>query len=228
MPLRVAEPYDHPRLRALLADEIELLAPQLVGQAAANALEIAAASGLPALPATPLIAHWTRLRADGEHWSGALRGHLGDGLPFADDSFRIVLLRHAADAVQQPARLYAEAARVLEPEGLLLVLGFHPLSLWSPWLAWRRRNAPATLRWLAPPAIGRTLAQAGVEVFVRQRGGAVLPGVRLRPASAACGPCVLLLARKRRSSLRALRLDGRGRVVPVGASLASGVLRNAA
>ena len=228
MPLRIAEPYDHPRLRALLADEMDLLAPQLVGQAAANALEIAAAPELPALPATPLIAHWTRLRADGEGWRGALRGHLGDGLPFADDSFRVVLLRHAADAVQQSARLYAEAARVLEPEGLLLVLGFHPLSLWTPWLAWRRRHAPEDLRWLVPATAGRALARAGVEVFAYRRGGDILPGVRLPQAAALCGPCVLLLARKRRSSLRALRLDARGRVVPVGASLASGVLRNAA
>lgn len=228
MPLRIAEPHDHPRLRALLADEVDLLAPQLAGQAAANALEIAAACELPPLPTTPLIAHWTRLHADGERWRGALRGQLDDGLPFADDSFRIVLLRHAADGVQHSARLYAEAARVLEPEGLLLVLGFHPLSLWAPWLAWRRRHAPGALQMLTPPAIGRTLAQAGIEVFARQRGGAVLPGVSWRQASAVCGPCALLLARKRRSSLRALRLDGRGRVVPVGASLASGVLRNAA
>lgn len=228
MPPLIAEPYDHPRLRALLADEIGLLAPQLVGQAAANALEIVAAPSLPALPVTPLIAHWTRLCVDGEGWCGALRGHLGDGLPFADDSFRVVLLRHAADGVRQSARLYAEAARVLEPEGLLLVLGFHPLSLWSPWLAWRRRNAPEALQWLAPKTIDRALARAGVEVFARQRGGTVLPGMHLRQADAVCGPCALLLARKRRGSLRALRLDGRGRVAPVGASLASGVLRNAA
>ncbi len=228
MPLRIAEPYDHPRLRALLADEIDLLAPQLAGQAAANALEIVAGPALPALPDTPLIAHWTRLRADGEGWGGALRGHLDDGLPFADDSFRVVLLRHATDGVRQSARLYAEAARVLEPEGLLLVLGFHPLSLWAPWLAWRRRHAAGALQWLVPTSIDRTLARAGVEVFARQRGGAVLPGMHLRQAAAVCGPCALLLARKRRSSLRALRLDARGRVAPVGASLASGVLRNAA
>ncbi|MDE1899082.1 MAG: methyltransferase domain-containing protein [Xanthomonadaceae bacterium] len=228
MPLRIAEPYDHPSLRALLADELDLLAPQLAGQAAANALEIVARPALPALPMTPLIAHWTRLCADGEAWCGALRGHLDDGLPFADDSFRVVLLRHAADGVRQPARLYAEAARVLEPEGLMLVLGFHPCSLWTPWLTWRRRHAPEALQSLAPTAIDRILARAGVEVFARRRGGAVLPGMHLRQAAAVCGPCALLLARKRRSSLRALRLDGRGRVVPVGTSLASGVLRNAA
>jgi SAM-dependent methyltransferase len=68
-----------------------------------------------------------------------------DKLPFQSDSMDIVVLVHSLEFSGNPHRVLREAARVLAPEGHLLVLTFNLASLWGlahslPTL--QRRGAP--------------------------------------------------------------------------------------
>ena len=61
-------------------------------------------------------------------------------LPFKSDSMDLLLLVHALEASDDPRAVLREAARVLRPEGRLLVVGFNPWSLLavSGGAPWRR------------------------------------------------------------------------------------------
>ncbi len=54
-----------------------------------------------------------------------------DALPFGEASMDLVLLPHTLEASADPHAVLREAARVLVPEGRLLVFGFNPVSLWG-------------------------------------------------------------------------------------------------
>lgn len=54
-----------------------------------------------------------------------------DQLPFAEQSLDLVALPHVLDFVKDPHAVLREAARVLMPEGRLLITGFNPWSLWG-------------------------------------------------------------------------------------------------
>ena len=53
-------------------------------------------------------------------------------LPFDDESFDLVTLPHTLDKSNAPQQVLREAARVLCPEGRLVITAFNPTSLW--WL----------------------------------------------------------------------------------------------
>ena len=52
-------------------------------------------------------------------------------LPFAENSVDLVVLPHTLEASADPHATLREVARVLVPEGRLLVIGFNPTSLWG-------------------------------------------------------------------------------------------------
>lgn len=52
-------------------------------------------------------------------------------LPFPGDSMDLVLLHHSADFSAYPHQVVREASRVLRGGGLLLHIGFNPVSLWG-------------------------------------------------------------------------------------------------
>lgn len=54
-----------------------------------------------------------------------------DALPFGEASMDLVMLPHTLEASADPHAVLREAARVLVPEGRLLVFGFNPASLWG-------------------------------------------------------------------------------------------------
>lgn len=87
-------------------------------------------------------------------------------LPFAKDSIDLVFLHHALDGAPSPHALLREAARVLIPEGHLLIVGFNPWSLWG--LARLLRTPWVTLPWLrrpiSPHRLADWLALLGLEV----------------------------------------------------------------
>jgi len=58
-------------------------------------------------------------------------------LPFADDSLDLVVLPHTLELSPDPHATLREVARVLVPEGRLLILGLNPTSLWG----WRQARA---------------------------------------------------------------------------------------
>lgn len=71
-------------------------------------------------------------------------------LPFQSGCIDIVILVHSLEFSENPHGVLREAARVLAPEGHLLVLGFNPMSWWGlahilP--AFRRRGAPWDARY---------------------------------------------------------------------------------
>lgn len=218
MPETVAALYETPQLRALCADATAALAPELAGLAGPHALLLDAGIA-PALPPTPLLAVWTRLQVRAGALAGDLLGN-ADALPFADDSFRAVVLRLAAEAVGGPEALVDELARVLAPQGIALIAALHPLSLWQPWLALRAHRDGAALTLAGPARWRSALAARGVDVYAVRRYGAAWP----RPQSAhtqprwlhaAAGGGYMLVARKRRSAMIPLRL--RPRPAAVGA-----------
>ena len=53
-----------------------------------------------------------------------------EALPFPDQSLDLVLLPHTLELALDPHLALAEAARVLRPEGRLVVTGVNPVSLW--------------------------------------------------------------------------------------------------
>ncbi|WP_310737531.1 class I SAM-dependent methyltransferase [Inhella gelatinilytica] len=54
-----------------------------------------------------------------------------DALPFSNDSLDLLVLPHTLETAPDPHHRLAEAARVLRPEGRLLLLGLNPASLWG-------------------------------------------------------------------------------------------------
>jgi len=52
-------------------------------------------------------------------------------LPFDSDSLDLALLPHVLEFSEHPHQVLREAARVLRPEGNLIVSGFNPRSLWG-------------------------------------------------------------------------------------------------
>jgi SAM-dependent methyltransferase len=147
-------------------------------------------------------------------------------LPFADESFRLVVLQHAFELVSDPAGLRAEAVRVLEPGGIAMICGFAPYGAWRPWLLWLGRNATA-LQCVSAGGWRRALASAGVDTYVQRRVGPARLGVGLA-LPPLLRPSWLLLARKSGQAARlraqtiALRPHG------VRARLASGTQRASA
>ena len=54
-----------------------------------------------------------------------------DALPFGEASMDLVMLPHTLEASADPHATLREVARVLVPEGRLIVIGFNPTSLWG-------------------------------------------------------------------------------------------------
>lgn len=54
-----------------------------------------------------------------------------DFLPFAETSLDLLLLPHCLEFSERPHQTLREAARVMMPEGHLLISGFNPLSTWG-------------------------------------------------------------------------------------------------
>lgn len=62
--------------------------------------------------------------------AGDLRADFAQ-LPFATRSIDLILLPHTLDFTGHPHQVLREAARVLVPEGRLIVTGFNPFSFWG-------------------------------------------------------------------------------------------------
>lgn len=76
---------------------------------------------------------------------------LPEQLPLATGSMDVVVIQHLLDVAVNPHATLREAARVLIPEGHLVVLGFNPWSLWGLWRFCR-------LPWSATPWLKRDLS----------------------------------------------------------------------
>lgn len=54
-----------------------------------------------------------------------------EALPFEPESIDAVLMHHTLDQCENPYQAVREAAMVLKPGGLLVIIGFNPFSLWG-------------------------------------------------------------------------------------------------
>ncbi|MEE2979141.1 MAG: class I SAM-dependent methyltransferase, partial [Pseudomonadota bacterium] len=68
-----------------------------------------------------------------------------DELPFASQSIDLVALPHVLEFTDDPHEVLREVARVLMPEGRLVITGFNPLSLWGMRQGMRRLGTESFL-----------------------------------------------------------------------------------
>jgi SAM-dependent methyltransferase len=100
-------------------------------------------------------------------------------LPFADDSLDLVILPHSLESSPDPHATLREVARVLVPEGRVLILGLNPNSLWG-WRQmrdrWRHRlwhgrlYLPQTGEFIAPRRLRDWLSLLNFETEPMQCG----------------------------------------------------------
>ncbi|HEY2346555.1 MAG TPA: methyltransferase domain-containing protein [Xanthomonadaceae bacterium] len=107
--------------------------------------------------AAPNLHTRVRLRRADDGFDGDLRCS-ESAMPMMDDSFALIFLTCCFEGAHDAVGLAAECARLLEPEGTLLVLGLNPLS-------------PARLRWMfgglrawSPEATSALLSGLGLEI----------------------------------------------------------------
>lgn len=86
-------------------------------------------------------------------------------LPFDSDSIDLVLIPHVLEFSENPHQVLREVARVLRPEGSLIISGFNPRSLWGLHRTLGRRHGyPWQGRFITLPRMKDWLALLGMEV----------------------------------------------------------------
>jgi len=214
-------------LRRLLDDQMRVMAPDLQRCFGAHALLVGPAAD-DAPPARSMLNCWTRLQVDDGGYRGDLQAAWDEPLPFINDAFELVLLRHALEVVPAPSALLAEAVRVLAPGGVLMLTGVHPFSGWAPWLYWRARGTRPVLRF--PLQLMHSLQRDGLDIERTRRVGRLWPATT--PASAggsnALGGGYVLVARKRHRAATPLRIKPVPMRVPANGQLSPGTRRSSA
>jgi SAM-dependent methyltransferase len=179
-------------------------------------------------PSAPRIGHWVQLMLAGDHFTGEIQAHAAEPLPFADDAFDVVVLRHVLQSAPEPAALLQEVIRVLNPGGCLVLTGIHPLSAWAPWWSWQMRGR--TRHMSLPMQLAARLRGADIKVESLQRVGHVLPMTSLLSgdASGVLGGGYVLRGSKRRTIALPTRLRPSPVAAPINARLVPGAGRSVA
>lgn len=233
--------YQHAAVRRLLEQELAALAPILAGVYGTAGLFLRAHAATPAgLPAHLLGVMLDLALDDGRRLRGGL-SCLPDELPLASESCKLVVVQHLFERLHDPAACASELARVLAPEGVLLVLGFNSLSLWQPWLAGKAARAGMPFKARSAQRCAAMMGGQGIDILQARYLGALSPWSKTTPAhsgDAAGGfganalagfrGSWLLLARKRRSALTPLRLRRDARELARSPQLAPGAHRECA
>lgn len=93
-----------------------------------------------------------------------------DFLPFAEMSIDLLLLPHRLEFSERPHQTLREAARVMMPDGHLLISGFNQLSLWGASAGLKKRFSkqaayPWHGKWISLTRLKDWLALLGFEVL---------------------------------------------------------------
>lgn len=206
---------------ALLAEEERVISARLSDRFGYHLLQVGTLPGADFL-ADSRILHRVVIRLHGEDpqpkypWVRAEASRL----PVESDSVDVMVLPHVLEFEPQAPQALREAARVLVPEGHLIVSGFNPWSLFGLWRIARRHsgNAPWSGQFLAQSRlcdwfelVGLEMTQADLCFFrppLRSAQGLrrldALEGVGRSLWPALCGAFVLT-ARKRVIGATALR-----------------------
>lgn len=230
--------YATAQLQNLFAMELDALAPILAGIYGNFGLFLRADARAPARLPKHLLGNVFNVALDDATCaSGAIRC-APQTLPIASESINLVIAQHVLERVSDPAACVAEFSRVLAPEGVALIIGFNPLSLWRPWLAWHSHRDCTTLELASARQCRALLDRQAIQTLQTRFVGACVPALQSQPRSAEtartrvwmlgnfCGSW-LLLARKRRSTLTPLRMNRKRRDLR-GAQLTPGAWRECA
>jgi SAM-dependent methyltransferase len=222
MPQRAHDIYASAPMRGLLADETVAYLPDLRRCVGTRALLLsAAAQDRP--PNPPYLGQWVTLRLAEGRLQGDVCASASEPLPFVDQAFDLVLLRHALE----PAPLSLdEIIRVLAPGGFLVLTGVNPLSGWTPWWLWQTRGSASHA--ISPIHLAARLRRADLQVERVQRVGRLLPLATNGngEASGLFGGGYVLVARKKGPMSVPTRLRPKPVTTPVRAGLAPGARRN--
>ena len=214
-------------LRRLQGAQMRVLAPELQRCCGTHALLLGVVKDdLP--PALPMLGSWVRLYLDQGGYRGDLLAATDEPLPFSDDVFDLVLLRHALEVSSAASALLSQAIRVLAPGGVLALAGVHPLSGWMPWWYWQGKGR--SLRLQLPWQLQRALQREGLEIELAQRVGRSWPGLRSLDSKAVniFGGGYVLIARKRRRLAVPRRIGSAKVTVPASSRLSPGTRRSSA
>lgn len=226
-------------IQALLAHELASLAPVLSGVYGNHGLFVRAHAAAPVGLPPHLLGGIIQLAPTSAGWlEGSLRCDPAD-LPFASESFKVLIVQHAFERIDCAQQCAVELVRVLAPEGVALVLGFNPLGSWRPWLVTRRLRGCPHLHLQSASAWQELFAREGVDTLQVRYPGCLWPHAgatraidqsrsRLASMLARFGSSWLLLARKRRSTLTPLRLRSNQRELALNPHLVPGARRECA
>ncbi len=221
-------------MQALFARELAALTPILSGVYGRYGLHVRPHPSVRLALPTHLVGKMIEVAPCGrEEFNGALRGEFCS-LPFANDSFQLVVAHHSLEWADDSDAWAGELSRVLSPEGVALVIGFNPFGSWRPWLTWyASRGSRLVLR--SSAHWSQVLARHQIDVLQTRFPGLLLPNDPAHPAGryarwftqtfARFGSSWLLLARKRRSTLTPLRLRSSRREHAISPQLAPGAHR---
>lgn len=221
-------------MQALLTRELTALTPILSGVFGSSGLFMSAhASARRALP-THLLGNVVELSPiTADLFSGDVKTN-PYALPFANDSFQLLVAQHSLEFVDDVEACASEMSRVLAPEGVALVLGFNPFGTWRPWLTWQRARG-AHLRVRSSNEWRQLFARNQIDTLQVRYPGVLLPNDSAEPSGryakwitetfSRFGSSWLLLARKRRSTLTPLRLRNSNRERALNPRLAPGAHR---
>jgi SAM-dependent methyltransferase len=229
--VEATNPYASAPMQALLARELAALAPVLSAAYGNYGLFVRPRQGGATLPAH-LLGKIVELDVEDD---GLLAGAVRCApwqLPFASESFKVLIVQHALERIVDAEACVAELARVLAPEGIALMLGFNPLGTWRPWLMRRARG----LRLHSARVCRAQLDREQIDTLQVRFPGELWPRARTttgprKPTHsllARFGSSWLLIARKRRSTLTPIRLRKLARETARAPQLAPGAHRNCA
>lgn len=123
--------FQTPLGRSLLADQRACVDHHTAKLSGARQLQVGLSHRLPLAGATDFAQRilttprWNSVIPDGVAVCDA------DELPFPGDSMDLVILHHTADFSPHPHQALREASRVLRGEGMMVLIGFNPFSLWG-------------------------------------------------------------------------------------------------
>jgi hypothetical protein len=214
-------------LQRLLSEQTRVLTPELQRCFGTHGLLLGAASDdVP--PTLPMLGCWTTLQLERGRYRGDLQAAADESLPFVDDAFDLVLLRHALEVAPAAPALLAESLRVLAPGGVLVLTGVHPVSAWSAWLRWRTRDRALALQ--LPWQLSHNLQSAGLDIERVRRVGRFWPSLAAEHGSSVnvLGGGYVLIARKRRRMVTPLRIKPASVRIPANGRLSPGTRRSSA
>jgi SAM-dependent methyltransferase len=230
-----------PAFQALLSREQAMLAPILASVYGVWGLNLQPFVGAPGLAAQHLLPAVLNLAvSQANTLDGALRC-APDHLPFANASFQLVVAQHVFEQVDSVEDCAMEIERVLAAEGVMLIFGFNPVSLWRPWLKRKVAKSGPALRFHTPGNWEAVLARHQLDVLQVRYTGLWTPWTGVRRSFVAgkstsrlaryfgwFGASWLILARKRRSTLTPLRLRATKSDLNLKPSLVPGARRECA